>query len=93
MISQWIAAILKDATIRDERINGPKPSTLTPQQLLAKSQGPFGKVLIDYGDAKSMKQVGNIELKYVEHMLHGILPSMALQPLPTPRPVTRPPGL
>ena len=37
-------------------------------------QGPFGGLTIDYGDAKSLAEVGEIEMQTVEALLRRVLP-------------------
>ena len=36
--------------------------------------GPFGVLKIDYGNAKTMDEVGKIELNYIESALGRVLP-------------------
>jgi len=37
--------------------------------------GPFGTLTINYGDAKTIADVGKIELRKVEELLKKVLPS------------------
>ncbi|KAK4569506.1 hypothetical protein LTR86_003269 [Recurvomyces mirabilis] len=69
---QYFASLISDA------INGGRPLTLAQRFAMRTSgvglQGPFGNLTIDYGDAKSLAQVGEIEMQTVEALLRRVLP-------------------
>ncbi|KAK3673103.1 hypothetical protein LTR78_006943 [Recurvomyces mirabilis] len=69
---QYFASLISDA------INGGRPLTLAQRFAMRTSdvglQGPFGNLTIAYGDAKSLAQVGEIEMQTVEALLRRVLP-------------------